>query len=308
MRHWTVGWMLAAAGAVPSEGRAADDVCASDVACDRELCIDREAFVAGFAAMHASRWPAFEPSTICAVNAILTFWETTTAVELMVAHPRRRRRNQRPEATAWPAYVLATALHETQGRVHPVREALCDDEACTVRALEAAFADGRIANRYWDPVEPGGPRYYGRGQVQLTHRDNYVKVDAALRAEGLLASRDLVSDPDVALDLDVSVAALVLGMVRGWFRRDRGEPASLSRYLSARRLRWRPRGAYRKARRIVNGDAKRRQAGQPIGRLLSGFAQALEPHIHFVAPEGRRPANAPAHRHRGGVSRSAPRR
>ncbi len=283
---WFVVGFVALASLAPREAWGEGPrPCASTAECARELCIDREAFFDEFERFYRRRWGSLDERTVCAIEQTLNFWETTSTPELTVTHPRSRRRRQRPEATAWLSYVMATALHETVGLFYPVREGWCPDEACTLRRLEAAFQAGRIPNRYWTPLEPGGARYYGRGQIQLTHRDNYAMVHRELDALGILVDRDLVRDPDAALDIDISVATLVLGMSGGWFRVDgRGEPASLGRYLARRQLRFRRRAAYRNARNIVNGDARRRQEGRRIGNLVAEYALDIEPAIHFVEP------------------------
>ncbi|MBK7956125.1 MAG: carboxypeptidase [Candidatus Accumulibacter sp.] len=92
------------------------------------------------------------------------------------------------------AYVLATADHETNHTLKPVKEAywLKDPDAY----LKAHHAD------YYP--------YYGRGFVQLTWKDNYAKY-------GKLLGRDLVGHPDLALEPDVALFVLVHGFKIGTF-------------------------------------------------------------------------------------------
>lgn len=99
------------------------------------------------------------------------------------------------------AYALATAYHETGGKMQPVRE--------IGRGKDRAY--GAVVGRF-------AQAYYGRGHVQLTWLRNYELADAKLRALGVLEpGESLVRDPDLALRADVSAAIVVRGMVEGWF-------------------------------------------------------------------------------------------
>lgn len=98
------------------------------------------------------------------------------------------------------AYILATAFHETGGRMVAVREGFARTDAGARRA---------VANRrYGRPDAETGHVYYGRGHVQLTWKANYKKMGDAL---GI----DLVHNPDLALDPAHSVRILIEGMTNG---------------------------------------------------------------------------------------------
>lgn len=148
------------------------------------------------------------------------------------------------------AYLLATAHHETDARMQPVTENLNYTSAARIRAVwpsrfptEASAApfvrnpqglanqvyNGRMGNR---PGSNDGWTYRGRGHVQLTGRDNYIRA-------GLEVGADLVANPDLALRTDLSARILVAGCSYGWFTGKK-----LSDYLP---------GDYVNARRIVNG-------------------------------------------------------
>jgi hypothetical protein len=137
----------------------------------------------------------------------------------------------------WLAYMLATAHHETGGSLQAVREtfAATDDEA--VARLERAFRAGKlptVTTPYWRR-DAGGRSYYGRGLVQMTHRENYQKMS---RITGL----DLVAEPDLALRLDVAATILVVGMTEGLF-----SGARLADFFCGMKADWTG------ARKIVNG-------------------------------------------------------
>ena len=88
-------------------------------------------------------------------------------------------------------YVLATVDHETNGTFIPVQEAYWLSEGWRKRHL-----------RYYP--------YYGRGYSQITWKNNYERF-------GKLLDIDLVSNPDLALEPDVAMSILILGMRDGLF-------------------------------------------------------------------------------------------
>jgi Chitinase class I len=123
------------------------------------------------------------------------------------------------------AYILATVHWETNQRFEPVREAYYLDMP------EAAKEEWRKKNlaRYYP--------YYGRGYVQITWRANYEWLST-------LVGVDCVAEPDIALQQDVALKALVVGMLTGRF----GKP--LGRYFTATKADWVG------ARQSVNGRDK----------------------------------------------------
>lgn len=93
------------------------------------------------------------------------------------------------------AYLLATAWHETDATLQPVRE--------------IGRGQGR---RYGRPGRHGGQVPYGRGYVQLTWDANYERADRELGLGGRL-----IADYDLALDPAIAYAIASRGMVEGWF-------------------------------------------------------------------------------------------
>jgi predicted chitinase len=137
----------------------------------------------------------------------------------------------------WLAYMLATAHHETGGTMQAVRETFAPTDEEAVARLERAWRAGRLPTvtmPYWRR-DPEGRSYYGRGLVQITHRENYAKMS---RVTGL----DLVAEPDLALRPDVASTILVVGMTEGLF-----SGARLSDFFSGTTADWIG------ARKIVNG-------------------------------------------------------
>jgi len=121
----------------------------------------------------------------------------------------------------WLAYMLATCHHETDRKFQPIRE----------------YGRGK-GKKYGIPDPENGHVYYGRGFSQISWKDNYRRLGKALKV-------DLVNNPDLALDLEVSVGILFVGMIRGMFT-----GRSLVHYFSDGKDDWKG------ARRIVNGTDK----------------------------------------------------
>lgn len=110
------------------------------------------------------------------------------------------------------AYCLATAFHETGGRMQPVRETFAGSDRVAVARLDRAYAAGllpQVRRPYWRP-DAEGKSWFGRGLVQITHRRNYERLS---EATGI----DLVGDPGRAMMLDAAVKILVVGMRDGLF-------------------------------------------------------------------------------------------
>lgn len=121
-------------------------------------------------------------------------------------------------------YALATAYHETGGRMVPVREGFASTDAGARRAVGALARKrgaGSAVARYSQPAGKYGHVYYGRGHVQLTWIDNY-------RASSADAGYDLVAYPDQMLDPVISARVLVRGLMDG---RWNGKRKGIGHYL-----------------------------------------------------------------------------
>lgn len=151
----------------------------------------------------------------------------------------------------WLAYILATAYHETGGRMQPVREGFAQTDQQAREIVTRMFERGRISTNYSIPNIHGNS-YYGRGLVQITWEDNYRRVGFAI---GL--GDNLWKNPDLALDRMISVRILCIGMEKGLFT-----GKSLSDYINDDEC------DYRNARRIINGLDK--------AHMISVYAQKFE--------------------------------
>jgi hypothetical protein len=132
------------------------------------------------------------------------------------------------------AFVLGTARRESTDTFEPVREApRCgSDEGCRERVIGKLLADraaksAKRARPNYALPDPNGQRFYGRGFVQLTLRENYQKTSARL---GL----DLVSAPDKVLDPDIAGEILIRSMLEGWY----GSKKPLSAYIDRDKVDW----------------------------------------------------------------------
>ncbi|MDF1607406.1 hypothetical protein PZ897_04390 [Hoeflea sp. YIM 152468] len=170
-------------------------------------------------------------------------------------------------AADYPVTFLAAALgqiyRETGGRMEPVLEAFAPDRKTSAERLQAAYDAGRlkwVKTPYWLADETGR-HPVGGGDIQLTHRRNYLAAAEKLKARfgvsiGLAENYDLILDPVISAHVAFS------GMIEGWFR-----PCKLEDFC-------RPDGLdYAAARDIVNGDAG--LVGAEIARNCQIFEAAL---------------------------------
>ncbi len=163
---------------------------------------------------------------------------------------------------AWPAYALATAWHETGGEMLPVREGFktIDSEACD--HVAAYCRRNGIAN--YAARHPNGHSYYGRGYVQLTHGDNYKKMGRRLGMGDAL-----YDNPDEVMKPEIGALILLVGMIEGVFRPDRGK---LADYFNMQGARW------FEARELINGDKAKTPSwanGKSIGELIAGYGKGF---------------------------------
>ena len=105
------------------------------------------------------------------------------------------------------AYILATAKHETAHTMQPVRETLAKTDAKAKEILTKSFNAGKLT---WVKKDYWSSGFFGRGFVQITHKDNYEKAGRKLGV-------NLVANQSKALDPDIAGAILVRGMLEGWF-------------------------------------------------------------------------------------------
>jgi hypothetical protein len=166
------------------------------------------------------------------------------------------------DSLGWLAYELATAWHETGGRMQPVRESFATSDADAYAKVTAYCAKQGIWN--YATRHKNGNSYYGRGYVQLTHGNNYKKM-----GEHLGLGDELYDDPDEVLKPDVGARILITGMMDGLYRPAAG---TLFDYFNGTAQRWFD------ARDLINGDKNKKPKwakGKKIGTIVANYGKAF---------------------------------
>ncbi len=136
----------------------------------------------------------------------------------------------------WTAYALATAYHETAATMEPIMER--GGRGYFTAKYDVQGDNPARARRYGNTTPGDGPRYCGRGYVQLTWKLNYA------RFEGLLGV-PLLDDPNLAMQPDIAAKIMIIGMRDGVFTGKR-----LGDYITTTNADWVG------ARRVINGVDK----------------------------------------------------
>lgn len=126
------------------------------------------------------------------------------------------------------AYILATVYHETAATMQPIEE--------YGKGRNKPY--GKRLKMSRKPYADTENIFYGRGFVQLTWYENYEKA-------GKLLNRDLISEPELMLEVKYSAQVAIEGMLSGMFTGKK-----LSDYFNSRQT------APVQARRIINGTDK----------------------------------------------------
>jgi len=156
---------------------------------------------------------------------------------------------------SWTAYALATAWHETATTMKPIKEYGGPTYFTKMYDIKGSRPSLARANGNTSPGD--GAKYFGRGYVQLTWKDNYRK------AEKLLGIIGLVANPDLALEPHNAAKIMISGMEEGWFTGVSCKKAMPDEKASYEQFRY--------ARRIINGTDK----AQTIANYALDFQDAL---------------------------------
>jgi predicted chitinase len=168
------------------------------------------------------------------------------------------------------ANVLAQVRRETGGYMSPIKETVMPHhknknptDAEVIRRLDRAFAAGKLK---WVKTPYWRDGWFGRGQIQLTHRANYAKFGISNPADAMLPH----------ISAHIAVAGMAGGMFTGRKLADYAFPAALDAPPA------------NNPRRIVNGqDGSDRE----VARHHREFAAALNAAGWKPAPQ--RPATPP---------------
>ena len=137
------------------------------------------------------------------------------------------------------AYVLATLKLETADTFAPVKEAhWIKPESRRIAVLKKMYAGRKSI------IHSSGKLYYGRGYVQLTHIDNYVKMNPYVQKifPDYSANGGLVENPELACEPETAWIILEIGMSKGLFTGKK-----LAHYLTDKKI------DFYNARKIING-------------------------------------------------------
>ena len=133
---------------------------------------------------------------------------------------------------SWTAYALATAYHETAGTMQPILER--GGAAYFTRMYDIQGQRPAKARELGNLTPGDGARYAGRGYVQLTGRNNYLRA-------GKMLGVDLIASPDLAMRPDLAAKIMRRGMEEGWFTGKSmasylPDPATAQHFTNARRI------------------------------------------------------------------------
>lgn len=156
----------------------------------------------------------------------------------------------------WLAYALATAYHETAFTMQPIKEFGSTAYFTARYDPPPAGKHPNVAKALGNTTPGDGPRFCGRGYVQLTGRRNYTDWTRRINTPGV----DLVANPLKVMDPAFALVILFDGMIIGTFTGKK-----LSQYFSPSKSDWEG------ARAIINGTDKK----GPIAHYGRTFYSAL---------------------------------
>lgn len=140
-------------------------------------------------------------SQVAGTNIILDVWEESF--------------RQRTPITQM-AVCLATTYHETGATMQPIKER-GNSEYLRLNYDVTGRNPTRAKN--YGNIRPGdGIKFSGKGDVQLTWYDNYLKATKRLRALGLISPDvDFTKTPEKVMEPRIAALIMFIGMEEGWF-------------------------------------------------------------------------------------------
>lgn len=144
------------------------------------------------------------------------------------------------------AYILATVKHETGSTFNPVEEAYWLKWKTRKKYFEEMYDPvlGKNEKRRKMALDNGnsetgdGVKYFGRGYVQITWKNNYQRMKDKFEV-------DLINYPGLALEHELAMSILIYGSEMGVFT-----GLKLNKYINSKKT------DYYNARRVINGIDK----------------------------------------------------
>jgi putative chitinase len=157
----------------------------------------------------------------------------------------------------WLAYALGTAFHEVDRTMHPIHE--YGGDAYFTKMYDVTGARPHLAKKMGNTQHGDGPKFHGRGYVQLTWKVNYAKMGTAFGVD-LTSSR---AAADRVLDPGLAAKIMFKGMEEGAFT-----GKGFRHYFNATTDDW------VNARRIINGLDK--------ANTIAGYAKEFYRAISYT--------------------------
>lgn len=166
-------------------------------------------------------------------------------------------KNHAAKDDRWLAYILATAHHEVDRKMQPIKE--YGGDRYFFRMYDIEGDRPRVARTLGNLARGDGVLFHGRGFVQITGRANYADWQNRL-GKDLTSTR---SKADQVLKLKIATKILFEGMIEGTFTGKK-----LSAYFMNARQDWEG------ARRVVNGRDKK--------ALIASYAKSYYAAISYT--------------------------
>ena len=158
---------------------------------------------------------------------------------------------------SWTAYALATAYHETNHGMQPVKE--MGGSAYFLRMYDIKGNRPDVARDLGNLTPGDGAKYCGRGYPQVTGYTNYRKADIAFGLSGAL-----IANPDLMLGSALAAKTMIMFMEAGSFT-----GKSCASYLTTKTNNAPiDRSHFGSARRIINGIDR--------ADLIAGYAMDFQ--------------------------------
>lgn len=181
------------------------------------------------------------------------------------------------------AVCLATTYHETAHTMKPIRE--IGNGAYFTRLYGIEGQNPKRA-REMGNVHPGdGPKYNGKGYVQLTWFVNYQKATIELRKLKLIdAAVDFTKNPELVMQPRYAAAIMFIGMEEGWFTGQKLD-AIVDDEIDGDEF-----ADFKRSRKIINGaDRDELIAGYAM-TFLAALVASVDPRAKVAPPPVAPPA------------------